>query len=126
MPLVICTEELDRVHVGAGDTMGVMLQSRLTIPLNEPDGATARLNIALCPAEIVWEVGDPVAGPRLNPGAAVAFPASVMVCGLPGALSEMVTAPVRAPVVDGLKVTETWQLLPATTEALQVFVSPKF
>lgn len=123
---MICTEELDRVQSGAGDTTGVMLQLRLTVPLNDPVGARARVNFALCPALMVSEFDDPLTGPRVKPGAAVEFPDNETVWGLPGASSETVTVPARVPVVDGWKVTEIWQLLPAAIEVLQVLVSPKF
>lgn len=125
MPPVICTEELDNIQVGAGDTTGVTLQPRLTVPLNDPEGARSRLNFALFPAAMVCEVGDPLAGPRLKV-AVVATPDKAMVWGLPGALSEMLIVPVSAPVLDGLKITEIWQLLPAAIAVPHVFVSSKF
>jgi hypothetical protein len=52
LPL-ICTEELEKPHVGAGLTGGLRLQLRLTVPVNDPDGVTTKLNIALCPALMV-------------------------------------------------------------------------
>jgi hypothetical protein len=70
LPLpVIFTEEVDNVHVGAGVTVGVMLQLRLTVPVNDPDGATTKLNLALCPALIVCDVDCPDAGPKLKSAA---------------------------------------------------------
>ena|ERR1700678_1833714 len=124
-PFVICTEELDKAHVGAGEPACVMLQLRLTVPLNDPEDAMERVKFAPCPALIVCDVGDPEAGPRLKL-APVATPEREIVCGLPVALSEMVIVPVRFPLVDGLNVTEIWQLLPAATDVLQVLVSSKF
>ncbi len=50
-----CTDELDRLQVGAGATAGVMVQPRFTVPLNDPVGARARVNVAVCPALMVWE-----------------------------------------------------------------------
>lgn len=122
---MICTEELDKVQFGAGETTGVTLQLRLMVPLKEPEGATVSVNFALSPAVMVCDVGDPLAGPRLKLGAAVATPDKDTVWGPPGASSETVIVPARVPVVDGLKITEIWQLLPAASEALQVLVSTK-
>lgn len=67
LPL-ICTEELDRLQVGAGVTAGVMAQVKLTVPVNEPVGASARLKVAVCPAVMVWEVGEPEAVPSVKSG----------------------------------------------------------
>jgi hypothetical protein len=47
-------------------------------------------------------------------------------CGLPGALSLMLTAAVRLPVEEGLQVTVMLQLPPAGTDVPQLFVSAKF
>jgi hypothetical protein len=46
----ICSEALDRLQLGAGDTAGVMVQLRLTVPVKNAVGATARSNFAACPA----------------------------------------------------------------------------
>jgi hypothetical protein len=70
-PLPLICTELGKVQVGAGVTTGVMAQLRLTVPLKDADAMTTRLKLALCPALIVWEIGDPVAGPRLKSGATV-------------------------------------------------------
>jgi hypothetical protein len=48
-----CSEELDKLHVGAKACAGVMSQLRLTAPAKEPAGATARVNCAFCPAVTV-------------------------------------------------------------------------
>lgn len=56
--------------------------------------------------------------------AAMPVPLRDAVCGLPLALSAMLTVAVRVPVAVGLKVTLTWQLPPATT-LLQVLVCKK-
>jgi hypothetical protein len=69
LPL-ICTDELDSVHVGAGVTAGVIAQLRLTVPANDPVPAMAKLNLAVCPALIVCEVGDPEAAPMVKSGGA--------------------------------------------------------
>ena len=66
-PLVpeICTEE-GTLHVSAGLTTGVMLQLRLTVPANDPEGISIKLNFALCPALTVCEVGAPEAAPSVK------------------------------------------------------------
>ena len=43
---LICTEELDKLHVGGGVTAGVMLQLRFNVPVKDPAGAKARLKLA--------------------------------------------------------------------------------
>jgi hypothetical protein len=67
LPL-ICTEELDRLQVGAGVTTGVIAQLRFTVLLNDPVPANERLKLALCPALIVWEAGEPEAAPTVKSG----------------------------------------------------------
>ena len=52
-------------------------------------------------------------------------PVRLTVCGLPAALSVMVTAPVRVPVAVGLNVTLIVQLEPAESEVPQVVVDAK-
>jgi hypothetical protein len=63
----ICTEELDRLHVGAGVTAGVIAQVRFIVPENDAVAAKATLKLAVCPVVIVWEVGE--AAPIEKPGA---------------------------------------------------------
>ena len=50
------------------------------------------------------------------------LPERLMTCGLPLALSVMVTAPVRVPVAVGVKVTLIVQLFPVATPVPQLFV----
>jgi hypothetical protein len=69
VPPVRLTEP-GKLQVGAGLTVGLILQLRLTVPLNELDGVTARLNVAFCPAAMSAELDDPDAGAIVNPGAA--------------------------------------------------------
>jgi hypothetical protein len=57
--------------------------------------------------------------------AAVPVPVRLTVCGLPAALSEMLTDAVRVPAAVGVNVTLIVQLPPAATELPQVFVSAK-
>ena len=52
-------------------------------------------------------------------------PLSDTTCGLPVALSETVSWPVRVPVAIGVKVTWIEQLPPAATDVPQLFVSAK-
>ena len=52
----------------------------------------------------------------------VPVPERLTVWGLPAALSAMLSAAVRAPLADGVKVTLIVQLAPATTELPQVLV----
>src|SRR5436309_543626 len=58
-------------------------------------------------------------------GAAVPAPESVTLCGLPAALSVMVTAPVRGPVAVGVNVRVMAQFAPAARDAPQVLVCAK-
>jgi hypothetical protein len=52
----------------------------------------------------------------------VPVPDNAIVCGLPAALSVIVTAPVLVPVTVGLNVTLMAQLVPATTGLMQLLV----
>ena len=58
VPAVTLTE-LGKLQVGAGVTVGLMLQPRLTAPLNDAPGVIAKLKVAACPALTVWEVCEP-------------------------------------------------------------------
>lgn len=91
---------------------GVTAQLRLTIPLNDPVGAIARLKDAVCPAVMVAEFEDPEAGPIEKPGAAVAVPDRATVCGLPTALSVTARLAVALPAAVGAKTTLMVQLVP--------------
>ena len=57
--------------------------------------------------------------------AAVPVPERLTVCGLPLALSVMLTEAVRLPLAEGVKVTLIAQLLPAATDPPHVLVSAK-
>jgi hypothetical protein len=52
LPL-ICTEGLDKLHVGGRVAAGVTAQLRFTVPENDPPGASARVKAALFPAATV-------------------------------------------------------------------------
>jgi hypothetical protein len=64
---------------------------------------------------------------RVTAGAATAVPVPVRltVCGLPVALSVIVTKPLRVPAVVGVKVTLIMQFEPGLTVVPQVFVCAK-
>lgn len=58
------------LQVGAGVTTGVMLQLKLTVPENDPTAVNDRPKSAVCPALIVWDVGDPGEEVMVKSGAA--------------------------------------------------------
>jgi hypothetical protein len=66
---VICPEE-GILHVGAGVATGVIAQLRLTVPVNPPVPAKARLKLAVCPAVKVCLVEEPEAAAIEKSGAA--------------------------------------------------------
>jgi hypothetical protein len=66
---LICTEE-GTLQVGAGVAAGVIAQTRPTVPVKDPVPAKAKLKLAVCPALMLWEVGDPDAAPIEKSGAA--------------------------------------------------------
>ena len=66
-------------------------------------------------------VTAPGAGPTVK---SVPVPASATVCGLPVALSVMVTVAARAPAAAGMKVTLMVQLAPAATGLVALHVVP--
>jgi hypothetical protein len=78
--------ELGTLQTGAGVAGGVTLQVRFTVPLNDPAGVSAKLNVALCPAEIVDELDPPDPMPNVNPGA-IPVPLRLIICGELNALS---------------------------------------
>src|SRR5581483_2175306 len=71
-----------------------------------------------------WAGNVKLVADKLTAGA-VPVPVRPIDCGLPVALSLMVTVPVRAPVAAGAKVTLIVQLAPAATELPQVWVCAK-
>ena len=66
--------------------------------------------VAFAPAATVAAGEPPGAIPKPSPAPAP-VPDKVTVCGLPDALSAIVSTPVRAPVTVGVKVTLIWQLV---------------
>jgi hypothetical protein len=75
-------------------------------------------------APTIWFVNVRFAGAKLAPGT-VPVPLKLIVCGLPGALSVMVTAALRALAAVGANCTLMMQLPPAATLAPQVCVWTK-
>jgi hypothetical protein len=67
VPWVTLTEA-GTLQTGAGATVDVIEQLRLTVPLNNPAGVTARLKDAACPAATVAEFEDPATGPMAKSG----------------------------------------------------------
>jgi hypothetical protein len=106
VPAVTVTDP-GTVQVGAGVTAGVMLQLRLTVPLQLVE-LTARLNLALLPALTVALVWEPLAGPILNGSTAV--PVKITVCDPPRALSVTTKFALAAPPAMGAKITLMLQL----------------
>ena len=83
------------------------------------------LRVTLCAALVVptfWLVNVKVVAERLAV-AAVPVPVRLAVCGLPAALSEMLTDAVRVPATVGVNVTLIMQLPFAATELPHVLVS---
>jgi len=85
----------------------------------------ALLRVTLCAVLVVptfWLLNVRLVGKTLA-AAAAPVPVRLTVCGLPAALSEMLTDAVRVPVAVGVNVTLIVQLPPAATELPQVLVS---
>src|SRR5437016_4994028 len=109
-PSVAATEAGDTVQVGPRSDPE---HARPTGHLNPPIGVMVTVNVRVFPAFTFSVAAGPV-----NPksGAAVPFPLSVMICGLPPALSVTDSDPVRAPEAVGVKVTLMVQFAPAAKE----------
>src|SRR5207302_1436876 len=110
-PSVAATEAGDTVQV---EPMSAPAHARPTGDLNPPIGVMVTVNVRVFPAFTFSVAAGPV-----NPksGAAVPFPLSVMICGLPPALSASDSDPVRAPEAVGVKVTLMVQVPPAAKVA---------
>jgi hypothetical protein len=80
--------------------------------------------LALLIVKTTWSGKVRLLGENITAGNTPA-PVSGSDCGLPGALSAMLTAAVFVPVIEGVKVTLMLQLPPAGTDVPQVFVSVK-
>jgi hypothetical protein len=101
---------------------GAPEQLSATVPLNPLTGATCRLYVAGCPGLTVAVFEPPVATSMVK---SVPVPLKGTACGLPEALSVIVTFAVRFPVAVGLNVTLIEQFAAAATLAPHVFVSEK-
>src|SRR5437667_464659 len=110
-PSAAATEAGDTVQV---EPMSAPAHARPTGDLNPPIGVMVTVNVSVFPACTFAVAAGPV-----NPksGAAVPFPLSVMICGLPPALSVTDSVPVRAPEAVGVKVTLMVQFAPAAKVA---------
>ena len=89
------------------------------------------LRVTVCGVLVVprdWLPKARLVGERPSTGAvgvaavSAPFPERLTVCGLPRALSVMLTEAVRLPLAEGVKVTLIVQLAPAATELPQVLV----
>ena len=87
-------------------------------------GVTLSIRFAVCPLVTVMETGERERE-KLAGGIAVPVPVRETVWGVPEALSEIVTAPVRAPAAVGVKVTLMAQLAPAASDAPQLLLWAK-
>jgi len=83
------------------------------------------LRVTLCAALVVptfWLLNVRLVGETLIVTVAP-VPVRLTICGLPAALSEMLTNAVRVPVAVGVNVTLIVQLPPAASELPQVLIS---
>ena len=109
------------VHVAA---CGAPTQAKATVWLNPPLGVTLKVKLTGLPAVVETEFVE--ADSEKLPVLAVApVPESDTVCGLPEALSAIVSAPVRVPDVVGVKATLIEQFAPAANDPPQPLVSEK-
>src|SRR5205823_2776797 len=88
--------------------------ARATADLSPPVGFMVTVNMSVFPDFTFWVPAGPV---NAKSGAAVPFPLSASVCGLPPALPATDSVPVRAPEAVGVKVTLMEQLAPAAKVA---------
>jgi hypothetical protein len=111
--VLVCAKSLALLPVTA-----MLVRLKVALPL--------LLRVTVC-AELVvstgWLPKERLAAERLATGPLpVPVPERLTICGLPLALSVMVTAPLRVPVAVGVKVTLIVQLFPAATLVPQLFV----
>src|SRR5207237_516261 len=110
-PSAAVTEDGDTVQVAP---VSAPAHARETADLSPPVGVMVTVNMRVFPAFTFWVPAGPV---NAKSGAAVPFPLSASVCGLPPALSATDSVPVRAPEAVGVKVTLMEQLAPAAKVA---------
>jgi len=109
------------LQTGAGDTFGVTAQVKFTVPVNDPVGVSARLNVAVWPAGMVDELDPPDGTPSVKLGAATPVPAIAIVCDPLPALSATTRFAAAAPAAVGVNVTLIVQVASGCTVA-QLFV----
>lgn len=124
---VISVAEFPFAVTLAGETAqvaseGAPVQVTAIFPLRPPAGAMPKVYVAVWPRVRVAEVVDPEAAPSVK---SAPVPVRLTACGLPLALSVMVSDAARLPLAEGVKVTLMVQLAPAATLAPQVFVWAK-
>lgn len=119
--LPVTLTDAGTLQTGAGVTAGVMLHAKFTVPLNDPAGASAKLKVAVPPAEIVAEV-PPVGIPIVKSGVATPVPPRLITCGEFDALSVIWITAVRAPTPWGENVILIAQFEPASRRVPQVLV----
>lgn len=119
VPPLTCTEEFEKVQVGARVTAGVILHCRLTVPENAPDGARDKVNVALCPG-LTLLVAGPV--PEIVKSDVEAIPDRTIACGPPGAVSLTDRFAMRGPPAVGVNFTFTVQAPAGAKDPAQLFV----
>jgi hypothetical protein len=109
--------------VGAQEeSSGAPVHVRVTVWLNPPPGESSKGKVATWPAATLAEVLEPDAGVKLK---SWPVPESATACGLPGALSVIVSVPVMLPLAVGSKNTPIVQLTLTGRLLVQPLVSPK-
>ena len=107
----------DRVQDKVAGTLG---QVTATVPVNPLTGASVNVNVVDPPDELIVRVVGETLTEKSIP-----VPESFTDCGLPLALSEMLSEAPRVPAADGVNVIAIVQLPPAATEEPQVLFSVK-
>jgi hypothetical protein len=129
-PPAVGVKVTEIVHVPAATIEApqvlVWLKSPLAAMLLMVSGADPVLvSVTVCATPLVFTNWLPklrLVGAKDTAGAVVPVPLSVTVCGLPPALSVIVTLPLRVPPTVGVKVTEIVHVPAAAIEAPQVLL----
>jgi len=108
--LPVTLTELGTLQNGAGETTGAILHVKLTVPLKDPAGVSAKLNVAVLPAEIVDELDPPAAMPKVKSGPLIPVPETTTVCEPVPALSATIRFALTAPAAVGARITLIVQL----------------
>jgi hypothetical protein len=120
-PALIWTDGLGKVQVGgAVVTVGVIAQLKLTVPENKLLEASVSGKLAVCPALMVWVIGDPEAGPNVK--AWVTVSVRFAVCVNPPEVPVTVTDPAYGLAV--ALVVSVSVLLPVAGFGLKAAVMP--